>query len=149
MRPSSASFVISQRTMAEMLQGCASRIWRSRGFKLPATAWSRMCVSRFSIRSDTDREDVALDLELTLEAPDEARRVAPQGDHVADRTAVCGEECLLRVAAGMVLAMCAVYRCTEKCPVSADPLCPARTPRFSPPSAWSRAAAVAASGLSG
>src|SRR5215471_9513200 len=98
-RPSSASFAISHSTMAEMLQvrDCSNSC--SRGFSLPASAWSRMCVSRFSIPADAGREDVALDLELALEAADQARRVAAERDQFGHRTPVLRDDDAVRAHA--------------------------------------------------
>lgn len=72
-RPNCDNFAISQKTMAEMLQRLAASSRVSAAVNLPATACSSTCVSRLSIPLEPGGEDVALDDDLALERPDEAR----------------------------------------------------------------------------
>src|SRR5262249_17935637 len=98
------------------------------GFKLPATAWSRMCASRFqaSHRIPVERM-LPLILSLPLRLPMRLAQSPPRGINLATgrpcfvMTMPSGptrssnaRHCSLNLAAGMVFAICAVYHWTEK-----------------------------------
>src|SRR5665213_487033 len=70
-RPNWASFAISQRTIADTPHEFPSSNLRSAGLNEPASANSRMWVSRLSIPFDSGGEDVARYIQLAFHAADQ------------------------------------------------------------------------------
>src|SRR5713226_4072494 len=96
-RPSSASLPISQITMAEMLQGSSPSNAASRPVSSPASAWSRMWVSRLSIPPESGGQDVALDPDLAPQASDESCGLGAHRDELRHRLAGLLDHDVLRL----------------------------------------------------
>src|SRR2546426_12567013 len=77
--------------MADMLHESPDKSRSSRDVSSPASAWIRTWVSRFSIPPQARRQDVAFDLDLSLEGPDQCRGCRLDRDELRHRPAVLGD----------------------------------------------------------
>src|SRR5205823_327959 len=90
--PRCASFASSQRTMAEMPHGLAFSRRRSAGVRVSSSAWTRMCVSRFSIPPDSRGHQVAFYLDAALHAADQIGATGVHGHQAAHRFPMLGND---------------------------------------------------------
>src|SRR5262244_3582707 len=79
--------------MAEMLHESAARSRRSRAVRLPTSAYTTTCVSRFSIGrpGQAGALDVAQDLHLVLQAPDQRLPFATQRHQLGNGLSALGD----------------------------------------------------------
>ena len=95
--PSWLSLASSHRTLAEILHRLAISSACSRGRRRPASASTRMGVSRFSIPVHTSRGDVAAHLQPGLHASNQTGAIRFERNESSHRPAALGDEHTFRV----------------------------------------------------